>query len=289
MFSEIGASMAVTDFVHMHNGKVYEDLFPIDYTKRNGRSQNWHGDFIDRICRLFADYSTGKVYLISKLPDGPCSTRSVWCRIEFPALKANPVVESVILVSYENFQQQETLWARGSSQQSQRRYDVRAFSADVEDTCFIMSYTSDYRSWLPSGEQVDLTPILGAAAGWASVSVIQRKCCSPSRIHKLDVSIINARGVTIGQVTDVDAPPVKRCVFSARRRTPSASLPRRETRIPWFLDIAVTNGQVTIIPLSINANSAIGEKTAQGKGTAFSTIKGLLAFSFFLSLKDSGG
>lgn len=207
MFSEIGASKAATDFAHMHNGKIYEDLFPVDYTKRNGRSKNWHGDFIDRICRLFAGYSIGKVYLISKFPDGPCSTRSVWYRIEFPALKANPVVESVILVNYENFQQQETLWARGSSQQSQRRHYVRAFSEDVEDTCFKISYTSDYRSWLPSGEQVDLTPILGAAAGWASVSVIQRKCCSPSRVHKLDVSIINARGVTIGQVTDVDAPP----------------------------------------------------------------------------------
>lgn len=207
MFSEIGASKAATDFAHMHNGKVYEDLFPVDYTKRNGRSKNWHGDFIDRICRLFAGYSIGKVYLISKFPDGPCSTRSVWYRIEFPTLKANPVVESVILVNYENFQQQEILWARGSSQQSQRRHYVRAFSEDVEDTCFKISYTSDYRSWLPSGEQVDLTPILGAAAGWASVSVIQRKCCSPSMIHKLDVSIINARGVTIGQVTDVDAPP----------------------------------------------------------------------------------
>lgn len=206
MFSEIGASKAATDFAHMHNGKVYDDLFPVDYTKRNGRSKNWHGDFIDRICRLFANYSIGKVYLISKFPDGPCSTRSVWYRIEFPALKANPVVESVILVNYENFQQQKTLWARGSSQQSQRRHYVWALSENVEDTCFKIPYTSDYRSWLPSGEPVDLTPILGAAAGWASVSVIQRKCCFPNSIHKLDVLIINARGVTIGQVTDVDAP-----------------------------------------------------------------------------------
>lgn len=46
-------------------------------------------------------------------------------------------------------------------------------------------------------------------------------------------------------------------------------------------------GLVTIIPFSINANSATGEKTAQGKGAAFSPIKRLLA-SFFLSLKDSG-
>lgn len=206
MFSEIGASKAATDFAHMHNGKVYEDLFPVDYTKRKGRSKKWHGDFIDRICRLFADRSIGKVYLISKFPDGPCSTRSVWYRIEFPALKANPAVESVILVNYENFQQQEIFWARGSSQQSQRRHYVRAFSEDVEDTCFNNPSTSNYKSWLPSGEQVDLTPILGAAAGWARVHVVQRKCCSPSNINKIDVSVINARGVTIGQVTDFDAP-----------------------------------------------------------------------------------
>lgn len=64
MFSEIGASKAATDFAHMRNGKVYEDLFPVDYTKHNGRSQYWRGDFIDRICRLFADYSIGKAYLI---------------------------------------------------------------------------------------------------------------------------------------------------------------------------------------------------------------------------------
>lgn len=136
----------------MHNGKVYEDLFPIDYTKRNGRSKNWHGDFIGRICRFFADYSIGKVYLISKFRDGPCSTRSVWYRIDFPALKAKPVVERVILVNYENFQQQETLWARGSSQQFQRRHCVRAFSEDVGDTYFNMPYTSDYRSSRPLGE-----------------------------------------------------------------------------------------------------------------------------------------
>lgn len=174
MFSEIGASKAATDFAHMHDGRVYEDLFPVDYTKRNGRSKNWHGDFIDRICRLFADFSIGKVYLISKFPDGPCSTRSVWYRIEFPALKANPDIENVVLVNYENFQQQETLWARASSQQFQTRHYLRPFSEDVEDTCFNMLYTSDYRSWLLSGEQMDLTPILGAAAGWARVSVVQR-------------------------------------------------------------------------------------------------------------------
>lgn len=206
MFSEIGASKAATDFAHMHNGKVYEDLFPVDYTKRKGRSKKWHGDFIDRICRLFANRSIGKVYLISKFPDGPCSTRSVWYRIEFTALKANPAVESVILVNFENFQQQKILWARGSLQQSQRRHYMRAFSEDVEETCFKNPSTSNYRSWLPSGEQIDLTPILGERAGWAKVHVTQRKCCSPSSIYKVDVSIINARGVTIGQVTDFDAP-----------------------------------------------------------------------------------
>ena len=48
------------------------------------------------------------------------------------------------------------------------------------------------------------------------------------------------------------------------------------------------NGIVTIIPLSINANSATGEKMVQGKVTASSPIEGLSAFSFFFSLKDSG-
>lgn len=99
----------------MQNRKVYEDLFPVDYFKRNGRSKNRHGDFIDRICRIFADRSIGKVYLISEFPDGPCSARSVWYRIEFPALKANPAVGGVILVNYENSQQQEIIWARDSS------------------------------------------------------------------------------------------------------------------------------------------------------------------------------
>lgn len=52
--------------------------------------------------------------------------------------------------------------------------------------------------------------------------------------------------------------------------------------------MASMDGTVTIIPLSINANSATGEKTAQGKVTASSPIEGLLAFSFLFSLKDSG-
>lgn len=120
-------------------------------------------------------------------------------------LKANPAIESVILVNYENFQQQDILWARGSSQQSQKRHYVWAFSQDVEDTCFNNPSTSNYQPWLPSDEQIDLTPILGAAAGWARVHVVQRKCCSNSSIYKLDVSIIYAQAVTTGQVTDFDA------------------------------------------------------------------------------------
>ena len=66
MFSEIGASKVATDFAHMLNGNVYEDLFPVDYTKRNERLKKWHAHFIDRICQRFANRLIGKVYLISK-------------------------------------------------------------------------------------------------------------------------------------------------------------------------------------------------------------------------------
>lgn len=135
-----------------------------------------------------------------------------------------------------------------------------------------MSYTSDYRSWLPSGDQRDLTSILGAAAGCASVSVIQHKCCSPSGIHKPDVSIINARGVTIGQVTDVYAPAGQE--VRVRSKTPYAIhvITQERDEDPLIFRYGKTNGLVTIIPLSINVNLATGEKTAQGKGTAFSPI-----------------
>lgn len=225
MFSEIGASTAAADFAHMNNGKLYEDLFPVDYTIRNGRSKEWHGDFLDRLCRLFAERSSGTVFLISKWPDGPCSIRSVWARIEFPVLKGNKDVTSVLLVDYLNFSRRKVFWARSS--QSKRDDLALLQGVNDQDSCFIdIPAPPNYPSIPPLGGLVDLTPVLGAAAGWARVHVVQLKASKPG-IYQLDISIINARDITIGQVMDANAPAgqevrvVSKIPFAVRVIAPS--------------------------------------------------------------------
>jgi hypothetical protein len=113
MFTEIGDSFPAKWFAKLNGKKIYTDLFPDDpepFTLMNGRSLKWYQDFADRYSRIFAERSSGDVFLVSNWPKGPQSRCSVWYRIEFPVLKMNPAVDRVILVNKLNYYQQVEIW-----------------------------------------------------------------------------------------------------------------------------------------------------------------------------------
>lgn len=196
MFSEVGGFVAAKAFAQMNSKYIYEDLYPVDYTLRHGRSTKWFSDFTDRFSFIFAVESSGDVFLISKWPSGPCSKRSVWARIELPALQANADVTSIILVDYENFSRQKAIWQRGQKRDLHRR-----FPSAEDESCFGKTQGSS----APPQEE-DLTPILGASAGWARVYVVQHRKKNPTAHYRLDLSIKNARNVQIGHMENADAP-----------------------------------------------------------------------------------
>lgn len=113
MFTEIGDSFPAKYFAVLNGKKIYTDLFPEDpepFTKMLGRSLKWYQDFADRYSRIFAERSSGDVFLVSNWPRGPQSRCSVWYRIEYPVLKMNPAVERVILVNKLNYYDQVEIW-----------------------------------------------------------------------------------------------------------------------------------------------------------------------------------
>lgn len=113
MFTEIGDSFPAKYFAFLNNKKIYTDLFPEDpepFTKMLGRSLKWYQDFADRYSRIYSERCSGEVFLVSNWPRGPVSRCSVWYRIEFPVLVANPAVTRIILVDKLNYQNQIEIW-----------------------------------------------------------------------------------------------------------------------------------------------------------------------------------
>lgn len=113
MFTEIGDSFPAKYFALLTNKKIYTDLFPEDpepFTKMLGRSLKWYQDFADRYSRIYSERCSGEVFVVSNWPQGPVSRCSVWYRIEFPVLKANPAVNRIILVDKLNYLNQVEIW-----------------------------------------------------------------------------------------------------------------------------------------------------------------------------------
>lgn len=66
-----------------------------------------------------------------------------------------------------------------------------------------------------AGPNVDLTPIMGAASGWASVEVVQHQRTYPDVSAKLDVSILDAHGEQISALDDATASPGQEVVMQS--------------------------------------------------------------------------
>lgn len=217
MYTEIGGLYPVRLFAERDVPPkfLYLDAFPYGYTWSNGRSAKWYQDFLDRLCAVFSDFAMGTVYLVSKFPYGPEFACSMWNRIEYDALKANIDVNEIILVDYTNINRQRVFWniiygEIGPNVNPRHKRDT------IQTPCPEADSMEDGYPSVSGGPIVDLTPILGANAGWASVDVTQYRREYPDVNSKLDVLILDARGKQIGGLDGAIAVPGQEVVVQSQ-------------------------------------------------------------------------
>lgn len=218
MYTETGSLQYPRAFAESFtpNKLIYLDCWPYGWLDLRMSSQQpieQFREFNERNSKIFSDACSGTVWLISKFPDGPEYSCSLWSKVEWPALIANPKVVKIILVNYLDFSQQREIWPNPegdpwpkpkgeADQKKSKRQTVDCHNADL------LQY-NDY-SGVASGLNVDLTPIMGNAAGWASVDVIQYHKNDPDQNptdnFKLDITVLNAHGEDIGHQMSVIAP-----------------------------------------------------------------------------------
>ncbi|MCJ1261767.1 hypothetical protein MMC22_001635 [Lobaria immixta] len=207
MYTEIGGLFPVRLFAEQFDPPklLYTEAFPYGYTWQNDRSPRWYQDFIDRLCAILCDLTVGTVYLVSKFPYGPEFPCSVWNRIEYRALQANIDVNEIILVDHTNINRQRPFWNTqhgeiGPNFQLHRKRETNVAPCPDAD-----GISNGYD--VPATAVTDLTPIIGAAAGWASVDIMQHRSNYPDLRHMLDVSILDATGKEIRALNGVMADP----------------------------------------------------------------------------------
>lgn len=93
--------------------KSLEDVYPRFFlVYKVGQSGDCYNDFIDRCCRIFAEESSGDVFMLSKWPDGPSDPESLFNAIEYPAFIQNPNVRRIYLVNPNDMSQRIQFWPR---------------------------------------------------------------------------------------------------------------------------------------------------------------------------------
>lgn len=136
----------------------------------NKRSEEWYQDFADRFSGVFAEKASGDVYVVStwnfKIDD--CR---VWNRIEYPTLKDNSDVESVILVDYTNFANQKVIYSNANGIGKRGALDEFA-GLQKRDTpsCFDWDGYGDDPADPDSGEDSADTAY---ASGWCTTHITQ--------------------------------------------------------------------------------------------------------------------
>lgn len=89
------------------------DVFPEYFLiYKGGQSGLCYNDFVDRCCRIFAEQSSGDVFLLSKWPEGPTEPDSLFNAVEFPAFAQNPNVRRIYLVNPDDLSQRIQYWPR---------------------------------------------------------------------------------------------------------------------------------------------------------------------------------
>lgn len=200
MYTEIGSISPARTFIEQFDPEkfLYMDVFPFGYTFQNGRSSEYYQDFVDRLCSIYSQFAAGTVYLISKYPYGPEFACSMWNRVEYPQLKANLLVDEIILVDYTNLERQRLFW---NTEHGEIRYGFKP--RGKRETTVTPCPDADS---LVAGS-VNVPPFPGAAADWGNVNFVQHQRKSLDANSQLDVSITNALGQEIGVLDGTIAIP----------------------------------------------------------------------------------
>lgn len=177
--------------------------------------RKWYQPFLDDVCRVFARITKGTVYLVSKYPYGPEYDCSIWKRIEYPTLQENKQVTKTILVDHTNLDRQRPLWTRqqgeiGSGFKPRRKRQTTVAPCSDAD-----SMQEGYPD-VPSGQNVDLTPILGNPAGRVRVDFIQHQRIYPDVNSELDIWILDAKSEQIGALDGAIAAPGQEVVVPSQ-------------------------------------------------------------------------
>ncbi|KAI0132943.1 hypothetical protein BJ170DRAFT_730966 [Xylariales sp. AK1849] len=213
-FAQIGDSTTAYNFAQSKGGNIFRQAFPRGYTNENKRSAQWHQDFADRFSGVFAEKASGDVYVVStwnfKIDD--CR---VWSRIEFPTLKDNSKVESVILVDYTNWKNQKVIWAAEglgapfarSTANNDRRAALEAENALQKRA----TYCFDWDGYGDDpGDPDHGTDTQAYVPGWCGVHVTQyQKNEGPggnTADYRFDVTLYDANQEEIGSASLLDVP-----------------------------------------------------------------------------------
>lgn len=209
MYTEVGGSLyPVRLFAErdtLNKLYIYTDAFPYGYTFSNGRSAKWYQNFMDDVCKVYSDFAAGTVWLVSKYPTGPEFACSMWNRIEYPALTANPDVREIILVDYTDINRQRPFWTEQLGEI--RNWNPLHKRETTVTPCPDVDTMFDGYPNMAGGMSVDLTRILGSRAGWAQVQVVQHQRKNEDVNSKLDVYILDAHGEQIGVLDGTIAVP----------------------------------------------------------------------------------
>lgn len=137
-FSQIpesaGSSTKAYEFAQTVGGVIFRGVFPKKFTTLNGRSRQWYQDFADRFSGVFAEMSTGTVYVVAPFNEEIAACR-VWNRIEFPTLQDNTKVTKVVLVDYTNFANTKVILGNAKSR-SLPRDPAMMFNKRQDAVCY---------------------------------------------------------------------------------------------------------------------------------------------------------
>lgn len=123
--------------------KSLEAVFPKYFLLyRAGQSGQCYNDFIDRCCKIFAEQSSGDVFVLSNWPDGPSEPDSLFNSIEFPAFRNNPYVTGIYLVNPDDMSQRIQLWPRDPDNPDDDRMDAAPEDDLFEQTLDTLTFTA---------------------------------------------------------------------------------------------------------------------------------------------------
>jgi hypothetical protein len=123
--------------------KSLEDVFSSYFLiYQPGQSGLCYNDFVDRCCKIFAEKSSGDVFLLSKWPHGPSEPDSLFNSIEFPAFKDNPYVTRIYLVNPNDISQRILFWPKDPDSSDDDKVETVLEGSSLEHTLDTLTFTA---------------------------------------------------------------------------------------------------------------------------------------------------